>query len=66
MGVEVSDFTGSIWVTAYDELAKRIFHDMGTNAAQDLLALDKDQLMEKVENYLYQPLRLKITTSKDK
>jgi hypothetical protein len=25
MGVEVSDSTGSLWTTAYDELAKKIF-----------------------------------------
>lgn len=42
MGVEVSDFCGSIWVTAYDELGKRIFYDMGNNAARQLQSLNKD------------------------
>lgn len=36
MGVEISDFCGSIWITAYDDLAKKIFQDMGNTAANQL------------------------------
>jgi hypothetical protein len=36
MGIEISDFFGSIWITAYDELAKKIFYDMGNTAAKQL------------------------------
>lgn len=36
MGIEISDFFGSIWITAYDELAKKIFYDMGNAAAKQL------------------------------
>ena len=32
----MSDAFGSIWITAYDELAKKIFHDMGKTAAKQL------------------------------
>lgn len=39
MGVEVSDAFGSIWITAYDELAKKIFADMGASAAKQLQEL---------------------------
>ena len=38
---------------------------MGNNAARQLQSLTKDELMETVENYHYQPLRLKIITKKD-
>jgi hypothetical protein len=41
MGIEVSDYCGSIWITAYDELAKKIFYDMGANAARQLQSLSK-------------------------
>lgn len=36
MGVQVSDFNGSIWITMYDDLAKKIFQDMGSTAAKQL------------------------------
>jgi hypothetical protein len=36
MGIEVSDFCGSIWITMYDDLAKKIFYDMGNTAAKQL------------------------------
>lgn len=39
LGVEISDFYGSIWITAHDELAKSIFYDMGNNAALQLQEL---------------------------
>lgn len=48
MGIEISDYYGSIWVTAYDELAKKIFHDMGNTAANQLESLSKDELSEKL------------------
>lgn len=65
MGIEVADFCGSIWITAYDELAKKIFYDMGTNAARQLQGLSKEELAEILENYQYQPFRLKVLTKKD-
>lgn len=37
LGTEIADFCGSIWVTAYDELAKKIFYDLGSSAASTLL-----------------------------
>lgn len=43
MGVEVSDFYGSIWITALDELAKNIFYDMGNTAALQIQELSKDK-----------------------
>lgn len=65
LGTELSDFTGSLWVTAYDELSHKIFYDLGKNAARTLQALEKDQLMEISEKYLYQPLKVKLITKKD-
>lgn len=36
MGTEVSDSYGSLWITMYDDLAKKIFYDMGNTAASQL------------------------------
>lgn len=47
MGVEVSDPYGSIWVTAYDEFGKKIFHDMNGQIVTQLQALSMDELRDK-------------------
>ena len=57
--------SGSLWITAYDELGKKIFHDMGGNAVKQLNSLNKEELLETVENYHYQALKMKIVTKKD-
>ena len=48
MGIEIADPYGSIWVTAYDEFAKRIFHDMHGQIVTQLQALSIDELRDKV------------------
>jgi predicted amidophosphoribosyltransferase len=44
MGVEVADPYGAIWITAYDELASKIFQDLGKTAAHHLQSLPSDKL----------------------
>ena len=44
MGVEMADSYGSLWITAYDDLGKKIFHDLGASAARHLQTLSKDEL----------------------
>lgn len=65
LGVEISDFSGSMWVTAYDEFAKKIFYDLGKNAATKLHEYNKQQLSEVSEKYAFQFYRIKINTKKD-
>ena len=44
MGIEISDPYGSLWVTAYDELGRRIFHDMNGQIVPQLQSLSNEDL----------------------
>lgn len=45
MGVEVCDHTGSLWTTAYDDWAKKIFNVSDQTVIIDhLLKLDMNEL----------------------
>jgi hypothetical protein len=53
LGIELSDAFGSLYSTAYDEQAKRIFWD-DSNAIHKLMKLDPNQLKDVTEDYIFQ------------
>lgn len=53
MPVELSDHTGSLYTSAYDEQAKRIFWDE-EGVIHKLMSFDEKQLKDVVEDYYYQ------------
>lgn len=60
--IELSDSTGSIWTTAFDEFSQEIFR--GTNI-QELSRLEESKLKEEAECRLYQQFRLRISSKKE-
>ena len=64
MPVELSDAFGSVYSTAYDEQAKRIFWEE-EGVIHKLLQLDPMQLRDITEDYLYQEFRVRVYTKKD-
>jgi dTDP-4-dehydrorhamnose 3,5-epimerase-like enzyme len=64
VGVELSDHSGSLYSTAYDEQAKRIFWDE-EGVIHKLMKFDEKQLKDVVEDYYYQEFKLRMYTKKD-
>lgn len=60
--IELSDCTGSIWTTAFDELSHEIFR--GTNI-QELSRMEESRLKEEAECRLYQQFRLRVSSRKE-
>ena len=64
MGSEICDGFGSVYTTAYDEQAKKIFWDE-EGVIFKLMKLDEKQIKEVVEDYYFQEFKVRIYTKKD-
>ena len=62
MPIEISDITGSLWTTAFDEFAQEIFKGI---AIETLFELDEAALKEEAERRMYQQFRLRLSTKKE-
>lgn len=62
--VELSDYTGSLYSSAYDEQAKKIFWEE-EGVIHKLMKFDEKQLKDVVEDYYYQEFKVRIYTKKD-
>ena len=59
MGVELSDAFGSVFSTAYDDQAKKIFWEE-EGVIHKLLKCDENQIKNIVEDYYYQEFKVRI------
>jgi hypothetical protein len=64
MPIELSDAFGSIYATAYDEQARKIFWEE-EGVIHKMLNYDEKQLKDVVEDYFYQEFKLRIYTKRD-
>lgn len=65
MPVELSDAFGSIYTTAYDEQARRIFWDE-EGVIHKLQKLEQQNLLKDVvEDYIFQEFKVRVYTKKD-
>ena len=62
--VEFSDAFGSIYSTAYDEQAKKIFWEE-EGVIHKMMSYDEKQLKDVVEDYYFQEFKVRIYTKKD-
>jgi replication factor A1 len=60
--IEISDITGSLWTTAFDEFAQEIFKDLPMEA---LSRMGEPELKEEAEKRLYQQFKVRLSTRKD-
>ena len=60
--MELSDYTGSIWVTAFDEFAQEIFPGISID---HLSSLGEQDLREEAESRLYRQFRVRLSSKKE-
>lgn len=64
MGVELGDGFGSIFSTAYDEQARKIFWEE-EGVIHKLMKYDDNQMKDVVEDYYFQEFKVRIYTKRD-
>lgn len=62
MPVELTDFTGSLWTTAFDDFAHEILKGY---VLEEIEKLSESGLKTIAEKHLYMQFRIKISSKKD-